>query len=203
MTPSHESSGGGAPLTVRAANTSDGPFLAEVAASVRIDVYRPAGKGFLLFPMTADQYAARLDAGHRAWLLWRESRPVAMLAGAPSSALRAGRQGSPATYGPVYQFALDYFDEDRFFVLDQLAVVPAHQDAGYGHRLLSTVAEELRCPILIDVLDAQIQNPRLAWWQRQGFRRVGQVTERLPDDRRIDGSADVTWGLHVLEPAAR
>ncbi len=58
----------------------------------------------------------------------------------PGLALHLSVQGSSTTYGPVYQFALDFFGEDRFFVLDQLAVMPGYQDAGYGHRLLSTVA---------------------------------------------------------------
>ncbi len=177
----------------------DMDLVASIARAVRVDTFAAKGRGFLVSPLSADEYANRIANGYTIHLLMQGDSPVGMVSGIRSENLT--RPDRPTSTLPaVHAFIRDYCQREaiaHYFVLAQLAVLPDHQNHGHGAAFLHLLLKDVARPVFIDVLERPLENPRLRWWRAQGFTRIGDVPEVLPADRPVFGSRELTWGIYM------
>jgi GNAT superfamily N-acetyltransferase len=181
------------------AKPEDGALIAAIAAGVKAAEFGSEGKGFLVYCLTADEYRERIEEGHEVWLLLSDGEAVGYFLGVGSEMLARQKQGGGAAEA-AYELALAHAARngvERFLFTSQMAILPERQDGGLGGRFLAAIVGYARVPLYADIMEAPVRNPRIDFWMRHGFERIGECRERLPERFRFGGVSEVTWGIYV------
>lgn len=177
--------------------------IASMVKSVSAASFRDKGKGFIVFAKDAEWYRRRIEQSHIVGILKSANKVLGFFCGVPSSEIDSTIQNS-TVYNEAYSFVQEWTHKESvndYFFLDQLVIDPAFHDQGFGKKLLSQIQAQVRSDIFIDVLEKPLVNPRLMWWKKRGFLRIGEVREKLDSlaASAFDGKfSEITWGLYHL-----
>jgi ribosomal protein S18 acetylase RimI-like enzyme len=89
---------------------------------------------------------------------------------------------------------LTYWDFDRFVYVEHLAVAAALRSQGYGSQMLSALKAEVgERPIVLEVErpEDEVARRRIAFYERNGFRRWTERAYRQPPYRKGDAPIDM------------
>lgn len=205
-------------LVIRAAVPSDGDRIAEIAALVNIHNYAQFNRGFLFYSLTTEEYARRIIAGHIVHVFALDDEMVGFVCGMDQVALNeaivvherlAAARGLPLSdivSRTVRGLAADSRHDNYLFV-DQIALLPEWQNLGLGEQFAWHFSQLHRRRYYIDLLESPLRNPRIQYWHRRGFIKVGEVRERPPERfvRQEGGTRaleHLTWGIYTLPALA-
>lgn len=188
-------------LRIALAAEGDAELIAAIAASVRADQYANDGRGFLIFALDAEGYKERMRKGHLVGLLLQGDRPVGFFCAVKSDILKAASLAG--VYGSAYQFALSHAEQSgisSFVFGDQFAILPVCENQGLGSTFIQLLLSLLAAPVYLDAAEKPLWNPRIRFWEKHGFRRVGEVVEELPEKFRPAADvSSVTWGIYLFK----
>jgi hypothetical protein len=186
---------------VRAA-AEDAPLIAAVASRVNAGTYGGKEKGFLVYSLTVAEYRERIGQGWLVCLLLADEETVGFFLGVESEVLLRERQHTAAAEA-AYEFALGHAAANavpRFLFASQMAIAPEKQDGGMGARFLAMIVAHAQVRLYADIMEEPVRNPRIDFWVHQGFERIGECRERLPERFQFAGVSEVVWGIYTLSP---
>jgi ribosomal protein S18 acetylase RimI-like enzyme len=140
-------------LSLRPSGPDDEQFLAAVYASTRAEELAPV-------PWTAEQKKLFLDQQfHAQDVAYRESYLDASFSVVELDGV------------PIGRLILTRLEGNELRIVD-IALVPEHQNAGFGTRLIRDVLATAEHDDLMVSLHVEVWNPAVRLYERLGFRRV-------------------------------
>jgi GNAT superfamily N-acetyltransferase len=182
--------------------------MESIASTVNIHEYSHHNRGFLVYTLTATEYRKRIADGQYVFLFDYKGEPVGFVCGYDDEGLdRYYRDETLSHESSVCRAVMEAARKqgDRSYLfLDQISVLPSMQNRGLGERYFDLFCKHIRGPFYVAMLEAPIRNPRIDFWLKRGFKRLGYVDEVLPErfSHHASGQTatpNLRWGIYLLE----
>jgi hypothetical protein len=193
---------------IRRARPSDAIFISELASAVNIFSYSNQQRGFLVYSLPPSEYRKRIADKQCVYIFELEGKSVGFICGYNERGLVRYSRDQTLSHESQICSAVIHFAVRRkisqFVFLDQISIVPELQDRGLGETYFRQFCQNVRGPFYVAMLESPIRNPRIDYWVKRGFARIGEALERLPHqfgpkDRTQTSSDELLWGIYLLE----
>ena len=194
-------------LMIRRARAHDAEAIADIARAVNVHDFSRYGRGFIVYTLSAREYAERTLNWSCVYLFIREGRTVGYVCGCRESELQYSLSAGaldhqPCVCGTIQRMAQERRDKHYLF-LEQIAILPEFQDRGIGEVCFCWFCDRHAAPFYVGMLEGPVRNPRIDYWQKRGFERIGQATESLPErflcsPTEPAASRRLLWGIYIL-----
>lgn len=194
-------------VQIHKARRSDAAAIADIAHAVNIVRYAPFQKGFLVYSLTPHEYARRISDGQHVFVFRRGGRIIGFVCGYTNEQfaryLSNGSLSHESTIGATVTRLAAEAGHHFYAFLDQIGIVPDHQDRGFGEAAFGAFCDRVPGPFYVAMLEAPTRNPRIDFWQARGFRRVGEAEEILTErfaftSDELAAPPRLTWGIYLL-----
>lgn len=171
-------------LQVRRATLADAEVIAAIASAVNVHTGTHPEGGFLVYTLRPDEYGKRVLDNQHVFLFLVGDEPVGFICGYELHALEQYIRDATLAHETtvcttILAVAEQHHDRD-FRFLDQIAILPKFQNLGLGESCFLHFTQTVTGPYYVGMVEAPIKNPRIAYWHRRGFIRIGQAWEPLP-----------------------
>jgi hypothetical protein len=194
-------------IVLRLADPTDAATIEKIASAVNVHKYSHIGKGFLVYTLSAMEYRKRILEGQHIYMFDFGGQSVGFICGYDQRGLAYYLKETTLSHESSVCHAIQGLAAERgdaqYLFLDQIAILPALQDQGFGEKFFLHFCQTVSGPFYVAMLEAPTRNPRIAYWQARGFLRIGQALERLPQrfapkDMHPVISDKLIWGIYVL-----
>jgi ribosomal protein S18 acetylase RimI-like enzyme len=195
-------------IVLRRAEGADAELIASIASGVNIHKYAQHHNGFLVYSLTAAEYAKRISDGHYVFMFEYKGQSIGFLCGYDEEGLERYHKDNTLSHESsicksIMEAAMSS-EHLSYLFLDQVAILPSLQNCGLGERYFDLFCEHLQGrPFYGAMLEAPVRNPRIDFWRKRGFTRLGQVEENLPERFRKHPNHSVQdtflWGIYLRE----
>lgn len=193
---------------IRRARPSDAIFISELASAVNIFSYSNQQRGFLVYSLPPPEYKKRIADKQCVYIFELEGKSVGFVCGYNERGLVRYLRDQTLSHESQICSAVIHFAArrqfSRFLFLDQISIVPELQDRGLGQVYFRQFCQNVRGPFYVAMLESPVRNPRIDYWVKRGFARIGEARERLPPqfgtkDRTQTSSDELLWGIYLME----
>lgn len=193
---------------IRYAAPGDAKQIANIAASVEAKRVIDLTNGFLIYSLTADEYRQRIEDKQHIYVFLVRDTIAGFICGYDAATLeRYTRMPVLAHESIIAQSVLHLsaiHGHANYAFLDSIALLPDYQNMGYGEQAFEQFCAVVSGPYFVAMLEGPIRNPRIDYWCRRGFIRIGGVQQPVPErfglPQRLacEHANLLEWGIYLL-----
>ncbi len=194
---------------IRSAVRQDSQRIAQIAMAVAARNLNDLSYGFLIYPLAAEEYGRRIADKQFVYMFLVQDSIVGFICGYNRDALvRYSRSTVLAHESVVIETILEFADshgDPDFVFLDSIALLPTFQNRGFGEQAFAQFCSLVQRSFYVAMLEKPIRNPRIAYWSRRGFVRIGEARQpvsprfALPHSRVTTPRDLLKWGIYALQ----
>ena len=198
------------PISIRKACPSDGGVIAKIAAALDVRNGSNPDGGFLVYTLRREEYELRVRDNQHVYVFQCSNHPVGFVCGYDRRLLRQYLADSTLSHEAtvcrtVLELAKDRGHAD-FRFLDQIGILPPYQNHGLGEAFFLKFIRTIHGPFYAAMLEEPLRNPRIEYWQKRGFERIGYSYESVPPHLGVNEwpfpTTRLLWGIYILQDKA-